>query len=78
MPLWGVSLSPNVASSFGDRFTFEIVGAFPAIVATHHSGIKQDEVELITGGEYVVDSCTEGEEGGVTARLSFSRLIEAR
>lgn len=37
MPLWGVSLSAEVASEFGDRFTFEIVGSFPAIVANHHS-----------------------------------------
>jgi hypothetical protein len=54
MPLWGVSLSREVAESFGTRFLFEIVGQFPAVPAWLASGIKDDEQELITGGKYRV------------------------
>jgi hypothetical protein len=59
MPLWGLSLSPAVAVSFGSndlRWIFEIVGPFPAIAAWQHSGIKEDEQELICGGRYSVQS----------------------
>ncbi|MGY1834348.1 HD domain-containing protein [Blastococcus sp. SYSU DS0510] len=38
MPLWGVSLSPDVAAGFGTRFLFELVGDFPAVPAWVHSG----------------------------------------
>lgn len=75
MPLWGVSLSPDVAATFGDRFTFEITGAFPAIVASDHSGIKQDELELITGGLYEVETVSENPTGGVNAMLRFVRVV---
>lgn len=75
MPLWGVSLSPSVAASFGGQFTFEIAGPFPAIVATQHSAIKEDEMELITGGEYVVESVEDTAEAGVLARLEFIDVI---
>ena len=54
MPLWGVSLSREVAEGFGTRFLFELVGAFPAVPAWVASGIKKDEEELVTGGRYRV------------------------
>ncbi|WP_448638650.1 hypothetical protein [Geodermatophilus sp. URMC 63] len=54
MPLWGVSLSPGVADSFGTRFLFELVGPFPAVPAWMASGVKTEEQELVTGGRYQV------------------------
>lgn len=54
MPLWGVSLSREVAEGFGTRFLFEVVGAFPAVPAWVASGIKKEEEELVTGGRYRV------------------------
>ncbi|MGX1696373.1 hypothetical protein ACWIBQ_13415 [Microbacterium keratanolyticum] len=77
MPLWGVSLSETVAADFGDRFTFEIVGEFPAIIATQHSGIKPDEVELITGGVYEVLDVLGTVKGGLRARLRFVEVVAA-
>jgi hypothetical protein len=59
MPLWGVSLSHEVAEGFGTRFLFEIVGSFPAVPAWLASGIKDEEQELITGGKYRVLSMRE-------------------
>lgn len=52
MPLWGVSLSPEVARGFGNddlRWVFEVVGEFPAVAAWHVSGIKPEEEELTAG-----------------------------
>lgn len=70
MPLWGVSLDRTVAEGFGTRFLLEIVGGFPAVPAWKHSGIKDDEQELITGGEYRVRSLSEA--GGTShARLEW-------
>jgi len=70
MPLWGVSLDRKVAEKFGTRFVLEVVGDFPAVPAWHASGIKDDEQELITGGDYRVLSLTE--DGGTThARLEW-------
>lgn len=62
MPLWGVSLNPDVANSFGGgtlRWVLEIVGPFPAVPAWTLSGIKAEEQELICGGRYAVDSLEE-------------------
>ncbi|MGY1680636.1 hypothetical protein [Geodermatophilus sp. SYSU D01176] len=56
MPLWGVSLSREVADSFGTRFLFELVGAFPAVPAWIASDLKAEEQELVTGGRYKVVS----------------------
>lgn len=78
MPLWGVSLDETVAAGFGDRFTFEIVGEFPAIIAAQHSGIKPEEVELITGGRYEVLDVHESMEGGVRVPLRFVEVATAR
>jgi hypothetical protein len=64
MPLWGVSLSRAVAEGFGTRFLFEIVGSFPAVPAWLASGIKGEEQELITGGQYRVLSTRD--DGGTT------------
>jgi hypothetical protein len=49
MPLWGVSLSRTIADSYGTRFRFELAGPFPAIAAWTYSGVKAEELELITG-----------------------------
>lgn len=54
MPLWGVSMDQHVAREYGNRFLFELTGAFPAIAAWQASGIKPNERELITGGRYEV------------------------
>lgn len=59
MPLWGVSLNPEVAQSFGNgalRWLLEIVGPFPAVPTWTLSGIKADEQELICGGRFAVDA----------------------
>ena len=70
MPLWGVSLSPEVAAGFGTRFLFELVGDFPAVPAWKHSGIKDDEQELVTGGRYRVLS-QEERDGTTHVRLQW-------
>ena len=70
MPLWGVSLSPDVAAGFGTRFLFELVGDFPAVPAWKHSGIKDDEQELVTGGRYRVLS-QEERDGTTHVRLQW-------
>jgi hypothetical protein len=68
MPLWGVSLDPEIARSYGGlvapRWIFEIVGEFRAVPAWVHSGIKAEEHELICGGQYLVRSMVE--EGPTT------------
>jgi hypothetical protein len=69
MPLWGVSLSPDVAAGFGTRFLFELVGDFPAVPAWKHSGIKDFEQELVTGGRYrVLSQSVPGAVPGGTRR----------
>ncbi|MCF6508704.1 hypothetical protein E9549_15010 [Blastococcus sp. MG754426] len=70
MPLWGVSLSPDVAAGFGTRFLFELVGDFPAVPAWQHSSIKDDEQELVTGGQYRVLS-QEVRDGTTHVRLQW-------
>lgn len=70
MPLWGVSLSPEVAAGFGTRFLFELVGDFPAVPAGKHSWIKQFEQELVTGGRYRVLSQEEC-DGTTRVRLQW-------
>lgn len=64
MALWGVSLDPGVADSYGGGFRFEIEGAFPGVPAWLWSGIKAEEREIVTGGRYDVSSVRE--VGGVT------------
>jgi hypothetical protein len=54
MPLWGVSLSKDVALSYGKQWLFVIEGPFHGIAAWQHSGIKDAELELIAGGSYEV------------------------
>ena len=70
MPLWGVSLSPDIAAGFGTRFLFELVGDFPAVPAWKHSGIKDEEQELVTGGRYRVLS-QEERDGTTHVRLQW-------
>jgi hypothetical protein len=77
MPLWGVSLDSSIARSFGSndlRWIFQIVGAFPAVPAWSHSGIKEEEQELICGGKYrVVDQSPDCDATTVT--LSYEGPI---
>lgn len=74
MPLWGVSLDERVARSFGERFVFQLLGPFPAIAAWLHSGVKDEEQELIAGGLYRVhDLATRGETTHV--QLRFERTL---
>ncbi len=54
MPLWGVSLDPEVAASYGNRFSLRIEGPFHGAAAWTHSGMKAAEREIITGGHYEV------------------------
>jgi hypothetical protein len=54
MPLWGVSLSREVADGFGTRFLFELMGPFPAVPAWVASKVKRHEEELVAGGRYRV------------------------
>ena len=54
MPLWGVSLAEEIALSYGDHWLFVIEGPFHGIAAWQHSGIKEDEREVIVGGRYEV------------------------
>jgi hypothetical protein len=70
MPLWGVSLSRAVADGFGTRFRFELVGDFPAVPAWLHSGDKEEEQELVTGGRYRVLS-QEDRDGTTVVRLQW-------
>ena len=74
MPLWGVSLDPEVAESFGAgdlRFIFEIVGSFPAIPAWTYSDIEREQQELICGGTYRVESIDD-DPGHSRVRLTYS------
>lgn len=77
MPLWGVSLDPEIAQSFGGaapRWIFEIVGEFRAVPAWLHSGIKSAERELICGGDFNVLSMVD--EGPTTrVRLEYARRV---
>ena len=62
MPLWGFSLSEDVARTFGDRFLFRLQGRFSALPAWVHSGRKDGELEMIGGGGYrVLGTRTEGD-----------------
>lgn len=54
MPLWGFSLSEDIAVGYGSRFLFRLVGEFHAVPAWVHSGILPEEQELIGSGRYAV------------------------
>jgi hypothetical protein len=54
MPLWGASLSEEIARSYGEQWLFVIEGPFHGIAAWQHSQIKDAERELIAGGCYEV------------------------
>jgi len=56
MPLWGVSLSREIATSYGKRFLFVIEGPFHGVAAWRKSEIKATEQEVIAGGRYEVDT----------------------
>lgn len=77
MPLWGLSLSREVAISFGDRFLFELVGQFPAIAAWQESDFKHDERELIAGGRYDVIGMSTA-DGRTLVQLQFAGPVTGR
>lgn len=77
MALWGITLSNDVAATFGDRFTFELLGPFPAIAASAHSDLKHEELELITGGRYKVEHTRETEQGGLVVSLRFVEVTDS-
>lgn len=77
MPLWGLSLSRSIADSYGGRFLFELVGAFPAIPTWIASGVKPDEQELIAGGRYRVENI-ERSDGLTHAQLSWVDHLTSR
>lgn len=76
MALWGVSLDRGVVDSYGGRFRFELVGAFPGVPAWLASGTKAEEQEIITGGRY--DVARIREEGGVTVVTLRHRGVVGR
>ena len=76
MPLWGVSLSQTVAGGYGARFVFQLDGPFPAVPASQHSGIKQDEQELITGGHYTA-KILEPSHDHTRVSLRWIRVLDA-
>jgi len=55
MPLWGFSLDDAVATSYGTKFRFELIGEFVGLAAWVHSGAKAEEAEIIGGGCYRVE-----------------------
>lgn len=75
MPLWGLSLDPDVALSFGTRFLFEMLGPFPAVPAWIASGIKSDERELVAGGRYSVERTSEDPAGTTIVQLRFVATV---
>lgn len=77
MPLWGLSLSRSIADSYGGRFLFEVVGAFPAIPAWIASGVKSHEQELIAGGRYRVENI-ERIDGLTHAQLTWVDHLTSR
>src|SRR4051794_20591197 len=68
MPLWGVSLDAAVASGFGTRFLFLLERPFHGVAAWVHSGVEEDQREIITGGRYRVARLERG-AGTTTATL---------
>ena len=75
MPLWGVSLSKSIAEGYGTRFLLQIDGPFPAIPAWQHSGIKSEQLELITGGHYTVVDVERSSTERTTAHLRWERPL---
>lgn len=74
MPLWGASFDPEVCAIYGDRFTFIMHGAFPAVPAWLHSGIKAEEQELICGGRYRIIEPIDLDAEKVQVHLEFVEL----
>lgn len=75
MPLWGLSLDRDVASSFGTRFMFEVAGRFPAIAAWLASGLKHEEQELIAGGRYEIENVDDQADGTTLVRIRFADVL---
>ena len=77
MPLWGLSLDRAVADSYGGRFLLEVVGPFPAVAAWRVSHVKENEQELVTGGEYAVEQ-VDRSEGSTYARVRWLAPVQSR
>ena len=77
MPLWGLSLDREVSESYGNRFLLEVVDPFPAIAAWRVSHVKEDEQELVTGGQYAVESLDRS-EGATHAVLRWTSPVQSR
>lgn len=74
MPLWGASFDPEVARSYGGRFTFVMTGPFPAVPAWLHSGIVAHELELICGGRYQIMEPLDLNAETIAVHLRFIEL----
>ena len=79
MPLWGFSLSEDVAVEFGDRFLFRLRGPYHAVAAWLHSGVLDAQQELIGSGIYrVVGSSWRGHTHVVDLEETAVRARRAR
>ena len=74
MPLWGASFDPEVARSYGGRFTFVMTGPFPAVPAWLYSGIVAHELELICGGRYQIVEPLDLNAENIAVHLRFVEL----
>jgi hypothetical protein len=74
IPLWGVSLSRDIARSYGTRWLFLISGAFSGVAAGMHSGVAPEQQEVITGGRYAVLG-TEKDAGTTIVRLQVMHAV---
>lgn len=74
MPLWGASFDPEVARSYGGRFTFVMTGPFPAVPAWLHSGSVAHELELICGGRYQIVGPLDLNAENIVVPLRFVEL----
>jgi hypothetical protein len=80
MPLWGVTLSREVATGYGTRFTFVIEGAFQGVAAWRESGIKAEELEVIAGAatRSIRRVCLIGSDRAPKCRSGFARSGRSR
>lgn len=68
MPLWGFSLDPAIARSYGTRFIFRLNGPLVGVAAWTQSDIKATEAEVIASGVYSVERVIE-EHGSTVVEL---------
>ncbi len=74
IPLWSVTLDPEVANRCRGHFRAEIEGPFPGIVPSSLTGLKAQDQAIITGGRY--DVVGRHRDGRVTVvRLRYARPV---